>query len=168
MVPPMAKKRAPKTAKSKKGAGVTAPAEAEEPTDAESVGELEPPSRITRHVRPMGPRILVRLIKSPDRLDSGLYLPKGAKDEAAEALLAEVLEVARTMPDTITYYSDDEDGDREFEDLEGENVSGIPINAKVLFSRNRGVAVPWDESLRLLHVRHVLAIVDEIPEEHLQ
>ena len=35
--------------------------------------------------------MLVRLIKSPDRSESGLYLPAGAKDSHSEALLAEEL-----------------------------------------------------------------------------
>ena len=125
-----------------------------------------PPARITRHVRPMGPRVLVRVIKAADRLESGLYLPEGAKEEASEALLAEVLEVARAMPDKIVYYDDDQD--HAHDSFAGENVSGIPINSKVLFEKSRGVTVPWDESLRLLHVRHILAIVDEIPEDRLQ
>ncbi len=156
MVTAMAKK----TAKRKTASGSP---KAEQ--DSSIITTPDAPSRITRHVRPMGPRVLVRVLKSGDRLDSGLYLPKGAKDDASEAVLAEVLEVARTMPDTVIYYDDDEDG---VGHLDGENVSGIPINSKVLFAKERGTRIPWDDTLRLLHVRHILAIVDEIPEEQIQ
>lgn len=124
------------------------------------------PRKVSRHIQPLGPRVLVRLIKSPDRSESGLYLPAGAKDSHSEALLAEVVEVARTMP-RAAYIDDGEDDDEARPGL-GENVSGIPVGAQVLFARDQGVSVPWDESLRLLSVRHVLAIVDIIPEDNLQ
>ena len=124
------------------------------------------PRKVSRHIQPLGPRVLVRLIKSPDRSESGLYLPAGAKDSHSEALLAEVVEVARTMP-RAAYIDDGEDDDDARPDL-GENVSGIPVGAQVLFARDQGVSVPWDETLRLLSVRHVLAIVDIIPEDNLQ
>jgi co-chaperonin GroES (HSP10) len=115
--------------------------------------------------------VLVRIIRSPDRLESGLFLPEGAKDDAAQALMGEVLEVARTMPKTSFYDEDEWDPDEDYDlgdEPLGENVSGIPIEAKVLFEKKHGVAVPWDESLRLLEVRHVLAIVEEIPEDEIQ
>ena len=123
------------------------------------------PGRVSRHVQPVGPRILIRVIKTPDRSESGLYLPAGAKDSHSEALLAEVVEVARTQPKAA--YIDDGDDDSDRPGL-GENVSGIPVGAQVLFARDQGVTVPWDDSLRLLSVRHVLAIVDIIPEDNLQ
>ena len=55
----------------------------------------------------------------------------------------------------------------------GEAVVAAPVEeegsaAKVLFGKERGVRIPWDETLRLVEVRHILAIVDEIPEEALQ
>lgn len=138
-------------------------------TETEARTELESalprPERITRHVQPLGPRVLVRIQKGPDRLESGLFLPKGAKDEHDEALLCEVLEVARTMPKTGGLEDDDDDEPKL--DL-GENVSGIPLGSKVLIAKERGIAVPWDETLRLVEVRHVLAVVDEIPEAELQ
>ena len=40
------------------------------------------------------------------------------------------------------------------------NVSGIPQDARVLFPKTAGVPVPWDEALRLLDVKDVLAIVE--------
>lgn len=127
-----------------------------------------PPGRVSRHIQPLGPRVLVRVIKSPDRSESGLYLPAGAKDNHSEALLGEVVEVARTMPKpVIVVDADDDDDDNPKADL-GENVSGIPVGAQVLFAKDQGITVPWDDSLRILAVRHVLAIVDIIPEDNLQ
>lgn len=127
-----------------------------------------PPPKVTRHVQPLGPRVLVRIIRDPDRLDSGLYLPEGAKESSQQALLGEIVEVARTMP-KVAYSvdADDEDSDDEAVGL-GENVSGVPLGAKVLFGKDRGLGVPWDERLRVVDVRHLLAIVDEIPEEKMQ
>ena len=125
------------------------------------------PRRVSRHIQPIAPRVLVRLIKTPDRSESGLYLPAGARDSHSEALLAEVVEVARTMPKAAYIDDGDDDDDDERPDL-GENVSGIPVGAQVLFSKEHGVTVPWDDSLRLLSVRHVVAIVDIIPEDNLQ
>ncbi len=123
------------------------------------------PEKLTRHVQPLGPRVLVRVTPSPDQLESGLFLPKGAKEEHAEALLCEVVEVARTMPVSVTY--DEDDAEDAVASL-GENVSGVPLGSKVLIAKERGVTVPWDESLRLVAVRYILAIVDEIPERELQ
>jgi co-chaperonin GroES (HSP10) len=127
---------------------------------------LPPPERITRHVQPLGPRVLIRIIKHPDRLDSGLFLPKGAKDDSAQALLGQVLEVARTMPKAESGFFETDDSHDPY-DL-GANVSGIPVEAKVLVAKERGVAVPWDDTLRIVEVRHILAIVDEIPEGEIQ
>lgn len=128
-----------------------------------------PPPKITRHVQPLGPRVLVRIIKDPDRLESGLFLPEGAKENTRQALLGEVVEVARTMP-KVSYELDDDDDDDDDAPTGtlGENVSGVPLGAKVLFAKTRGLTVPWDESLRIVDVRHLLAIVDEIPEEAMQ
>lgn len=124
------------------------------------------PPKLTRHVQPLGPRVLVRVIKDPDRLESGLFLPEGAKENAQQALLGEVVEVARTMPHVGLDLDDDDDDDFEL-DL-GANVSGIPLGSKVLFAKGRGITVPWDESLRLVDVRYLLAIVDEIGEDEIQ
>jgi co-chaperonin GroES (HSP10) len=127
----------------------------------------QPAVRVSRHVQPLGPRVLVRVLEAPARLDSGLYLPESAKDRHAEALLAEVVEVARTQPRTATAAVPTEEDEQVEVDL-GENVSGIPLGARVLVGKDRGLAVPWDETLRLVDVRHILAIVDEIPEEAIQ
>ena len=129
--------------------------------------DADRPGKVSRHVQPIGPRVLIRVIKTPDRSESGLYLPAGAKDSHSEALLAEVVEVARTLP-KAAYIDDGDDDDDDDRPGLGENVSGIPVGAQVLFARDQGVTVPWDDSLRLLAVRHVLAIVDIIPEDNLQ
>ena len=137
------------------------------PTAAPVPEDSEAPTPVSRHVQPVGPRVLVRILKSPDRSESGLFLPQGVKDASSAALLGEVLEVARTMPKTETVSDEDEGDDDRPIDL-GKNVSGIPLGANVLFEKEKGVTVPWDESLRLLEVRHVLALVDLITEDELQ
>jgi co-chaperonin GroES (HSP10) len=130
----------------------------------------EEPLPAARHVQPVGPRILVRIMKSPDRSESGLFLPQGVKDSGASALLGEVVEVARTLPKADGAVADDADDDDDDDDVAdlGQNVSGIPLGSNVLFEKDRGVAVPWDETLRLLDVRHVLALVDIITEDEIQ
>jgi co-chaperonin GroES (HSP10) len=131
----------------------------------------EPPRRVTRHIQPLGPRVLVRVVKSPDRSEAGLFLPQGVRDDKAMALLGEVVEVARTMPKAEALGDEaerrDEDDDDERADF-GTNVSGIPLGANVLFEKDRGVVVPWDETLRVIEVRYILAIVDIINEDEIQ
>jgi co-chaperonin GroES (HSP10) len=130
----------------------------------------EPPPRVTRHIQPLGPRVLVRVVRSPDRSEAGLFLPQGVKDQNSMALLGEVVEVARTLPKADALGDDDErddDEDAARPDL-GKNVSGIPLGAHVLFEKERGVIVPWDENLRVIEVRYVLAIVDLISQEEIQ
>ena len=56
------------------------------------------------------------------------------------------------------------DGESSF----GENVSGVPLGAFVLFPKKEGIRVPWDENLRLLHVKNVVAVVEEVDAEALQ
>lgn len=110
-----------------------------------------------RHILPLGPRVLVRVIKQEDRAESGLYLPAGAREAHQDAFYGEVVEVARATADETTE-----------EKTFGRNVSGVPCGARVLFRKEAGVRVPWDESLRLLDVKDVLATVDEIEPEALQ
>lgn len=107
-----------------------------------------PRPRTARHVQPLGPRVLVRLIPGEDRSAGGLFLPPGAKDALAQAAYGMVVEVARA-PSTV-------EADR------GANVSGIPEGAHVLFAKDQGLPVPWDESLRVLDVKDVVALVDEV------
>jgi len=129
---------------------------------------VEPAPKVTRHIRPLGPRVLVRVLKSPDRSEAGLFLPAGVKDAHAAALFGEVVEVARTMPKSEGTEDEADDEDEDERPSLGTNVSGVPLGANVLFEKERGVTVPWDESLRILEVRYVLAIVDVIPQEEIQ
>ncbi len=100
-----------------------------------------------RKISPLGLRVLVRLRKDNNVTDSGLYLPEGAKQNMQESLLAEVVEVASAI---------DEDTHEEA------NVSGIPLGALVLLPKEAGTKIPWDEELRLVDTKHILAIVHEI------
>ncbi len=108
-----------------------------------------------RHIKPLGPRVLVRIIKPEDRSGGGLYLPQGVKEEHDEALYGEIVEVARAEADAD-------------EPSLGHNVSGVPLGARVLFPKSEGLRVPWDEDLRLLEVKAVYAVVDEVTAEALQ
>ncbi len=107
-----------------------------------------------RYIKPLGPRVLVRVVKLEDRSKAGLFLPQGAKEEHDDALYGEVVEVARA----------ETDGEADL----GENVSGVPLGAFVLFPKKAGTRVPWDEALRLLEVREVLATVEEVEPDELQ
>lgn len=105
-----------------------------------------PRAKAHRLILPLGFRVLVKVIKDDDRTDSGLYLPDGAKEKSNEALYGEVIEVARDKPTT---------------EERAENVSGVPHGARVLFKKSAGVRVPWDDNLRLLDVKDILATVEE-------
>ncbi len=100
-----------------------------------------------RRINPLGMRVVVRIYRDNNMTEGGLYLPEGAKQNMAESLLAEVVEVA-SAHDTDT----DEDT----------NVSGVPLGAKVLILKTAGVKVPWDEDLRIVETKEVLAMVEEI------
>src|SRR5262249_32214904 len=91
-------------------------------------------------------RVLVQLIHDDDRTDAGLYLPAGAKEAQDDALYGKVIEVARDRPTT---------------DDVAENVSDVPHGAFVLFRKEADVRVPWDERLRLIDGKDVLATVEE-------
>jgi co-chaperonin GroES (HSP10) len=103
---------------------------------------------------PLGPRVLVRVLHEEDVADSGLYLPAGAKERMQESLYGEVVEVARAAP------TDPKEGF-------GANVAGVPHGAKVLFGKNAGIRVPWDDDLRILETKEVLATVQEVSEEEI-
>lgn len=111
------------------------------------------PAHPVRYIKPLGPRVLVRITKLEERSKSGLYLPQGVKEEHAQALYGEVVEVARAEPDP---------------DSLGENVSGVPLGAFVLFPKDDGLPVPWDEQLRLVEVKSVYAVVEEVEPDALQ
>ena len=74
------------------------------------------PARVSRHIQPLGPRVLVRVVKSPDRSEAGLYLPQGLKDGNAMALMGEVVEVARTMPKADPLVESEDEADEEDEE----------------------------------------------------
>jgi len=100
-----------------------------------------------RLILPLGMRVLVQLVRDDERTDAGLYLPQGAKEAQEDAHYGKVIEVARDRPTT---------------DEASENVSGVPHGAFVLFKKNAGIAVPWDDRLRLVDVKDVLATVEEV------
>lgn len=99
------------------------------------------------HINPLGFRVVVKVRKSLNKTQSGLYIPEGAKETNQQSLLAEVTEVASAI---------DHDTNEET------NISGIPLGALVLISANAGVTIPWDETLRIVETHNVLAIVEEI------
>lgn len=100
-----------------------------------------------RLILPLGLRVLVQVIKIEERTDAGLFLPAGAKEAHDEALYGKVIEVARDRPTT---------------DEATENVSGVPHGSHVLFRKEAGVRVPWDDRLRLIDVKDILATVEEV------
>jgi len=120
-------------------------------------------NQTVRHIKPLGPRVLVRIRKLEDRTGAGLYLPAGAKEEHDDALYGEVIEVARAEAREVGL-SEDEKRELSL----GTNVSGVPLGALVLVPKRAGLRIPWDEHLRLIDVREVLATVDEIDPEEVQ
>lgn len=100
-----------------------------------------------RLILPLGLRVLVQMIKIEERTDAGLFLPQGAKEAHDDAHYGKVIEVARDRPTT---------------DEATENVSGVPHGAHVLFRKEAGVRVPWDDRLRLVDVKDILATVEEV------
>ncbi len=106
--------------------------------------------RAHRLILPLGMRVLVNVLKDEDRTEAGLYLPEGAKEQHLEALYGEVIEVARDKPTT---------------EEPAENVSGVPMGSRVLFKKDAGIRVPWDERLRVLDVKDILATVEEHSDE---
>ncbi len=103
--------------------------------------------RQIRRVHPLGLRVLVRIKKDLNVTDSGLYLPEGAKEAMQESIVAEVIEVASALDSDTS---------------EETNVSGVPLGSTVLIPKTVGVRVPWDEELRIVETREILALVDEI------
>lgn len=100
-----------------------------------------------RRINPLGMRVVIRILDQGNVTDGGLYLPEGAKKALDESLLGEVIEVASAV-DHDTH--------------EEANVSGVPLGATVLVSKNVGIKVPWDDTLRVIETKDVLAIVDEV------
>jgi co-chaperonin GroES (HSP10) len=100
-----------------------------------------------RRINPLGMRVVVRIIKETSQTESGLYLPEGSKQGMAESLVAEVVEVASAIDD----HTDEET-----------NVSGVPLGASVLIQKDAGVRVPWDDALRIVETKDILAMVHEV------
>jgi co-chaperonin GroES (HSP10) len=103
--------------------------------------------RRIRRLHPLGFRVVARIVRESNVTDTGLYLPEGAKENMQESVLAEVIEVASAV-DSRTE--------------EETNVSGIPLGSLVLIPKQQGVKVPWDDELRIIDTREILAVVDEI------
>lgn len=100
-----------------------------------------------RRIHPLGLRVVARVVKESNISAGGLYLPEGAKEATQESVLAQVIEVASAVDSRTD---------------EETNVSGIPLGAMVLIPKTVGVRVPWDEYLRIIDTREVLAVIDEI------
>ena len=47
-------------------------------------------------------------------------------------------------------------------EVPGENVSGIPVGVFVLFPKECGLSVLWNDQLRLVRTLDLVAIVEEI------
>lgn len=110
----------------------------------------EPPARQTKNMRrinPLGMRVVVKILPETQQTESGLYLPEGAKQQMAESLLAEVVEVASAIDDHTE---------------EETNVSGVPLGALVLVKKEIGVKVPWDDALRIVETKDILAVIHEV------
>lgn len=105
------------------------------------------PLRKIRRINPLGLRVVVQVLAPTSKSQGGLYLPEGSRESMAESLLAEVIEVASAVDD---------------ETNEEANVSGIPMGKKVLIPKGAGLKVPWDDHLRIVDTKEVLAVVEEI------
>ncbi|HQH25806.1 MAG TPA: co-chaperone GroES family protein [Oligoflexia bacterium] len=103
--------------------------------------------RWRRKINPLGMRVVIRIRREASRTDTGLYLPEGARQNMHESVLGEVIEVASAV---------DADSDEEA------NISGVPEGSLVLIRRDAGVRIPWDDDLRIVETKDVLALVHEI------
>lgn len=108
---------------------------------------LRSDSQRIRKLNPLGFRVVVQLRKDSNQTETGLYLPEGAKQAMNESILAEVIEVASAIDD----HTDEET-----------NISGVPLGATVLIMKDVGVKVPWDDAIRIVETKDILAVVDEI------
>jgi co-chaperonin GroES (HSP10) len=106
-----------------------------------------PSSKPVRRINPLGMRVVVKVLPDTQQTESGLYLPEGAKREMSESLMAEVVEVASAVDD----HTDEET-----------NVSGVPLGALVLIRKEIGIKVPWDDALRIVETKDILAVIHEV------
>lgn len=102
--------------------------------------------RYRRAVNPLGMRVLIRIRPESNQTEAGLYLPEGAKENMNESVLGEVIEVASAI---------------DIDTKEEANVSGVPLGSLVLIPKKAGIKVPWDDELRIVETKEVLAIVSE-------
>lgn len=100
-----------------------------------------------RRINPLGMRVLVKIRRENVQTEAGLYLPEGAKEATEESLVGEVLEVASAVDDDTS---------------EEANISGVPLGAIVIIPKKAGVRVPWDEDIRIVDTKEILAIVHEV------
>ncbi len=117
------------------------------PFSSSESGATSSNKRHLRKIDPIGMRVVIRIRQQSSRTDTGLYLPEGAKQSMHESMLGEVIEVASAH---------DSESDEEA------NISGIPEGALVLIRKDSGVKIPWDEDLRIVETKEVLAIVHEV------
>ncbi|MCB0322494.1 MAG: co-chaperone GroES [Bdellovibrionales bacterium] len=116
--------------------------------DDTAAGEFVPARKsVIRRIDPLGMRVVVKIRRDTNRTETGLYLPEGAKQSKQESLVGEVLEVASA---------------RDMDTDEEANISGIPNGSLVLIPADAGVRVPWDEDLRIVDTKEVLALVTEV------
>jgi co-chaperonin GroES (HSP10) len=104
-------------------------------------------SRQMRRIHPLGLRVVAKIVRESNVSSGGLYLPEGSQEASQESVLAEVIEVASAVDSRTD---------------EETNVSGIPLGALVLIPKASGTRVPWDDELRVVDTRDILALVDEI------
>lgn len=115
--------------------------------DREQLYEHKPNARPIRRVHPLGMRVLVKIRELDEVTGGGLYLPENARLKGSQSLLAEVMQVACAVDDQTH---------------EETNISGIPLGALVLIEKESGIPVPWDDALRIVETKEVLALVDEV------
>ena len=132
---------------SRKGNGPHAELEVDTMTARDREADLPAAARSIRKINPLGMRVVVQLQRESDRTSSGLYLPEGSKQMMSESILARVVEVASALDD---------------ESHQETNISGVPQDALVLIPQRAGVRVPWDDDLRIVETKEILAIVEEI------
>jgi co-chaperonin GroES (HSP10) len=116
-------------------------------SDLDTEESPAPQTKRMRRINPLGMRVVVKILPETQQTESGLYLPEGAKQQMAESLLAEVVEVASAIDDHTE---------------EETNVSGVPLGALVLVKKEIGVKVPWDDALRIVETKDILAVIHEV------
>jgi co-chaperonin GroES (HSP10) len=108
-------------------------------------------ARQRRSIHPLGMRVVIAVRSDPNQTETGLYLPETSKDNLNESVIGEVIAVASALDSS----SSDDDSREEV------NISGIPLGSLVLVSRRSGVKVPWNENLRIVETKEVIAIIQE-------